>query len=214
MTFVHNLLPRTEIDATTTEAGRVYHTPVGDLPSVTTVIGHKLDHSWLDEWKARVGEDVAAQISHQAANRGTAVHELAEKYLMNDPMWFKGAMPANVFSFKQIKTYLDQYVTEIYGIEYPLYSTMLNTAGRSDLQAKFRGVNTICDFKTSRREKKRDDIHGYFIQSTCYALMMEERTGMKFPQIAIMITVDDGPAQLFVEQAKTWYAAVRSVFMS
>jgi hypothetical protein len=44
--------------------------------------------------------------------------------------------------------------------------------------------------------------------------MFEERTGMKMPQIAVLITVDDSPsAQVFVERAKDWYADVKRVFI-
>jgi hypothetical protein len=210
--FKHEFFPRTEITTTTLESGRTYHTPIGDLPSVTTIIGRKLDHSWLDEWRARIGKEAADAIGFQAANRGTAVHDMAEKYMLNDPNWAKGHMPGNVFSFKQIRKFLDESVESVYGIEYPLYSKILNTAGRSDLPCKFNGEATIVDFKTSKREKSRDGIRGYFIQSTCYALMFEERTGLKVPQIAVVISVDSGPAQLFVERAKTWYPDVFEVF--
>lgn len=212
--FSHNLYPRIQdFSSTTTEAGRVYHTPAGDFRSVTTIIGDKSDHRWLDEWRNRVGKDVADQISHQASTRGTAIHELAEKYVMNDPDWAKGAMPINVFNFKNIKKILDQDLEVVYGIEYPLYSALLKTAGRSDLPARFRGKDSIVDFKTSRRLKKREDITGYFVQSTAYALMFEEITGVKVPQIAVIITVDDEDrAQVFIEKTRTWYPEVKRIF--
>jgi hypothetical protein len=34
--------------------------------------------------------------------------------------------------------------------------------------------------------------------------MFFERTGKVIPQIVIIITVDDSPAQIFVERAKDW----------
>ena len=36
------------------------------------------------EWRKRVGEEKANQIGTQAANRGTAVHSIVEKYINNE----------------------------------------------------------------------------------------------------------------------------------
>jgi genome maintenance exonuclease 1 len=212
--FQHNLYPRTEITDTTIEGvGRTYHTPDGDFQSVTTIISRKSDSSWLDDWRNRVGNEVADQISQQARVRGTAIHSLAEKYMMNDPLWKKGAMPGNIATFNKIRKVLDESIDVVYGIEYPLWSKMLNTAGRSDLPARFRDRDTIVDFKTSKKLKTRDDIHGYFIQSTCYAIMFEERTGLRIPQIAVIIAVDEDESQVFVENASAWYPEVARIFI-
>jgi Kyanoviridae exonuclease len=212
--FKHSFYPRTEITDTTIEGvGRTYHTPEGDFQSVTTIIGRKSDNTWLSEWRSRVGDAVADQVSQQARTRGTAIHSLAEKYMMNDPLWKRGAMPANVATFNKIRKVLDESIDVVYGIEYPLWSKMLNTAGRSDLPCRFKGRDTIADFKTSKKLKTRDDITGYFVQSACYALMFEERTGLKMPQIAVIIAVDEDESQLFVEKASAWYGEVARVFM-
>lgn len=215
MNFKHEFFPRTEISDTTIEGvGRTYHTPDGDFQSVTTIIGKKEDKTWLKEWRDRVGDDVADQISTQAAHRGSVIHEMAEKYVMGDPRYARGVMPVHIPTFAKIKKVLDENVDVVYGIEYPLWSKCLNTAGRSDLPARFRGTPTIVDYKTSRGIKTRDDIPGYFIQSTCYALMFEERTGLRIPQIAVIITCDQEPeAMVFVEKARDWYGEVKRVFI-
>lgn len=213
MPFQRQPLPRVEITDTTIEGvGRVYHTPDGDFDSVTTIIGRKSDGSWLEEWKKRVGVDVAAGISQQARTRGSAIHLMAENYV-NGHEWRKGQMPVNVASFLKIKKVLDENVDVIYGVEFPLWSKILNTAGRTDLPCRFGGVNTVLDHKTSRGIKSREDIEGYFIQTSCYSLMLEERTGVKFPQVAVVITTDGlDDAQVFLEPSKRWYDRVREVF--
>lgn len=211
--FKHNLYPRIELSDTTTEAGRVYHTPAGDFRSVTTRIGDASDDTWLDEWRARVGDAVADQVSQQARTRGTAIHDLAEKYLLNDPQWKRGSMPINVATFLKLKRVLDQRVGLIYGIEYPLYSAMLQTAGKTDLVAEFDGIDSIVDFKTSKKLKTKEDIPGYFIQSTCYSLMFEELTGRKIKQIAICLAVDEDESQVFIDKPSAWYSEVKQVFM-
>ena len=118
---------------------------------------------------------------------------------MNDPDYLKGQMPANISSFKYIKPYLDENVGLIAGLELPLYSDILRVAGRSDCIAKWKGKWSIIDFKTSKREKKHQDIHHYFMQASCYSTMFFERTGKVIPQIVIIITVDDSPPQIFVK---------------
>ena len=185
--------------------GRVYTTPEGNrYPSVTTVIGAGSDHSWLDEWKARVGEEEVRRVSAQAARRGTAVHELAENYLRNNQFYAKGHMPANIASFGQIKPLLDKHVTKIYGIEVPLYSDKLRVAGRVDCLAEWDGQIAILDFKTSKREKKRENIGGYFTQASAYSYMVFERTGLLPTKIVILMMVDDGEPLVFMEKSKDW----------
>jgi genome maintenance exonuclease 1 len=205
-TFEHKDLNLPELSAEIVEGiGRLYTTPEGlKYPSVTTVIGKASDQSWLDAWKARVGEEEVRKVSAQASRRGTAVHELAEEYLKNNPQYTKGHMPSNIATFGQIRPILDKHVTKIYGLEVPLYSDNLRVAGRVDCVADWDGVLSIIDFKTSKREKKREDIGGYFTQASAYSYMMFERTGMLPKQIVIMMMVDDSEPLVFVEKAKDW----------
>ena len=185
--------------------GRIYTTPEGNqYPSVTTVIGAGTDKSWLDVWKSRVGEETVRKVSEQASRRGTAVHELAEEYLKNNPAYTKGHMPVNIASFGQIRPILDDHVTRVHGLEVPLYSDKLRVAGRVDCLAEWHGELSIIDFKTSKREKKREDIDGYFTQASAYSYMTFERTGMLPKKIVILMMVDDGEPLVFIERSKDW----------
>ena len=210
--FVHNFIhveqsPRVEIDSI-----RHYQTPAGTFKSVTTILGEKLDKSGLLAWKERVGEEEAARVSTQAARRGTAVHNLAEAYLMNEPNWKKGAMPVNLDTFSRIRPILDLNVGSIYGIEIPLYSARLKTAGTCDLLAGFRGINSVIDFKTSKRVKKEEDIEGYFVQACCYSLMAEELTELKFLQIVIIMSVDNEESLVFIKDRDQYVDRVLEIF--
>ena len=52
---------------------RVYQTPDGEsLPSVTTILGATKDMTALNEWKKRIGEEKANQITREAAEIGRA----------------------------------------------------------------------------------------------------------------------------------------------
>ena len=185
--------------------GRIYTTPEGNkYPSVTTVIGKAGDNSWLDKWKSRVGEEEVRKVSGQASRRGTAVHELAEEYLKNNSKYTKGHMPANIGTFGQIRPILDKHVSKIYGLEVPLYSDKLRVAGRVDCLAEWDSQLAIIDFKTSKREKKREDISGYFTQASAYSYMTFERVGLLPKLIVIIMMVDDGEPLVFVEKSKDW----------
>lgn len=175
----------------TKEEGRKYNTPDGKTyPSITTVLSILSEKS-IAAWKARVGEDEANKISTRASRRGTAVHEMVEKYLDNDPNYMDGYTPDIFDSFRSIRGVLDGRIGKIYGQELPLYSDHLRVAGRVDCVAEFDGKISIIDFKTSRKLKKRSYIGNYFCQEAAYAIMWEERTGMPITQLVTIISVDD-----------------------
>lgn len=190
-----------ELEADTTENGRFYTTPSGQiLPSITTVLSVK-NKSGLDAWRKRVGEEEANRIMNQAALRGTAVHQLAEDYVNNEKDWKKGAMPANLFTFNTIKPLLDKHLNNVWIQEAPLYSEKLSVAGRVDCIAEWDGVLSIIDYKTSKRPKKREYVESYFIQEAAYAAMFLERTGVPIKQIVTVIAVDDNEPQVYIEKA-------------
>ncbi len=186
-----------ELDCETLPTGRTYITPEGNkYPSITTVLS-LLSKDGILAWRKRVGEETANKISTQAATRGTAVHQLAEDYLNNKEDWSKGAMPANLFSFNQIKPILDKRVNNVWAQEVPLYSDKFMVAGRVDCIAEFDGELTIIDFKTSRKPKKEEWVQNYFIQASFYAAAFYERTGIPIKKFAIVITVDGSEPQVF-----------------
>lgn len=211
--FKHALFERFELPSEIIDEKRYYTTPTGEkYPSVTTVIGKYTDKSGLLAWRKRVGEEEANRVSAVAANRGTRVHNILEKYVLNDPTYAEGVMPINLAMFKDMKNVLDNRLGEIYGIEHPLYSHRLRTAGKTDLIAEFDGVKSIVDYKTAKRYKKESDILNYFLQSTCYALMTGERTGIHIPQIAIVIGVDNDEPQVFIKKTADYVSAVVKMF--
>jgi genome maintenance exonuclease 1 len=190
-----------KLNRVTNEDGtRVYQTPTGNkYPSVTTVTG-LLKKQSIIAWRKRVGEEEANRISSTAARRGTRIHSLAEKYLLNETvnpdmfdieMWNK---------FKPILHNIDN----IYAVEQSLYSDHLEVAGTVDCIAEYNGRMSVIDFKTSKRIKQRDNIHDYFMQCSAYAVAFEEMTKIPVPQIVILIAVDEEDPLIFVEKRNTW----------
>ena len=213
MLFLHDPLPVTEIRDETGPGGRFYFTPDGRFPSVTTVIGMSKDKGPLERWIKAVGEEEAAAITRQACRRGTAVHGLAEAYLKNDPDWYKGVMPGHLLTFEPMKATLDRHVGTVRAVEYPLYSKVLRSAGRTDLIAEFDGTLSIIDFKTSRGIKNEERCFGYFVQKSAYAIMLYERLGIRVDQIVTIMSVAHNDPILFVKRRADYDHHVREIFI-
>lgn len=207
------MFDRLDLYQENTDTGRYYHTPdKKKYPSVTTVLSSVQDKTHLNEWANRIGKENADKIKTQAASRGTKLHLLCEHYLLNYENYFVGVDIATVDLFKTIQPHLDKNVTEIYGIEMPLYSDFLRTAGKCDLFCKVNDQYTVVDFKTSTRPKKEEWIKNYFLQLTTYALMIEERYNISVPNIEVIIACEDSPYQIFTKKVSEYKEEVIEIF--
>ena len=209
MRFNYIKLPELQFDleAETTENGRIYKTPTGNsYPSITTVLSKSSDKTALIEWRKRVGDQEADRITKKSANRGTKLHLTCEKYLLNELTDFKikTLMPDVKDFFLQLKPHIDKNVGDVYGLEQALYSDRLGIAGRTDCIAEWNGKLSIIDYKNARKEKEEEWIQGYFIQCSAYALMFEEITKKQIEQIVVLIANEEGNPQIF-EREKTKY---------
>ena len=130
---------------TNTDGSRVYETPTGKkYPSVTTVTG-LLKKDIITAWRKQVGNEEANKISSTAAKRGTRIHTLCEKYLLNEEVsvgMFDNEM------WDSLRPLLDD-IDDIYALEQPLYSDHLQVAGTVDCIAKYKGKLSVIDFKSS-----------------------------------------------------------------
>lgn len=199
--FEHDFLELPAIHNEDTPDGRFYTTPSGNrYPSVTTFLSKFEDKSWLQAWKDRVGEEEVQRASTRAKRRGTAVHSILEKIVLNDPTYARGQMPNNLMMADGMANVLRARVCNIKGIETGLWSDKLCLAGRADCIGVFDRILSIIDFKTSKYKKSVEDIEGYFLQTTIYAMMVEELTGLSVPQIVIIIGVDNEDPQVFIKQ--------------
>lgn len=185
---------------------RYYRTPCGKLyPSATTVLSNTADKEFLIRWQKRVGLAESEKIRDRSAVRGTAVHKMCEKLVFNEPIDLSREMPINVNMFNQIKKVLQQDVDNIRASEATLFSHKLKMAGSVDLIADYKGKPTIVDFKTSIRNKKTDWILDYRLQTTAYSLMLYEMTGLIFPNLTIIICIEEeNYAQVFEDKVSNW----------
>lgn len=185
---------------------RTYLTPSGlSYPSVTTILSKTLDKSGLDNWYNAVGEEYAKKVMGRSATRGTAVHLMCEKYVLNEKIDTRREMPINLNLFRQIQRHLDANVCTIYSSEGQIYSDKLKVAGSVDLVGKWKGKPAIIDFKTSINEKKKEWIEGYFLQTSMYAYMFWERTGILCKDLVVLISVEnENDAQVFEVKTLDW----------
>jgi len=209
MNFNHIKLKELDFDlqATTTERGREYLTPRGhSYPSVTTVLS-EYNKKALFEWRERVGAEEANRIAAKASSRGTKLHIVCEKYLLNEMTGLKmqTMMPDTKELFISLKPHIDENIGNVYSIEQALYSSRLRLAGRVDCIAEWNGQLSIIDFKTSTRPKTEDGILNYFMQCTAYAEMFEEITHLPINQLVVAIAVADGSNQFFVREKTQHY---------
>lgn len=182
--------------------GRLYETPSGDrYPSVTTVVGSIGDKSYLTEWRAKVGDSVADQITKAASDRGTLIHDRCEKFLQGLPVEFTMFQHIEKEMFGYLLPVLKS-IEEIHALETTLWSDKIKVAGTVDLIAKHKGVLKVIDWKNSRRYKSKEEIPGYFAQMAVYAYMFYERTGVIIPTIMVVITVEDYGLVVYEEDVR------------
>jgi len=213
--FLFEKIPELDFDleAETTESGRVYITPNGNrYPSVTTVLSATDSKEGLIAWRERVGEEEANKIMGRSARRGTELHSICEKYLLNEmtPIKLRMMMPHVKELFYKIKPFIDTSLNKVYALEQVLYSNKMKIAGRTDCICQWNGVLSILDFKNSVKIKKEEYIQDYFLQCTAYALMFEEIVGIPIEQIVILVGVEQGNGQIFIKEKSNYVETLQN----
>ena len=169
-------------------------------PSITTVLGIQ-KKAQLQEWRDKIGENVANWEMGRAARRGKATHTLIEQYLKGLTPSERGVLPLGLF--RLIKPYVDQ-IDNIHCLETIMYSKELTIAGQVDCIAEYNGKLSVIDFKTANKERQESWIENYFMQTTAYAQMYEEIFGKKIEQIVVLLASEDGSTQSFIKETKDY----------
>tara|TARA_B100001059_G_C17714365_1_gene517176 strand:- start:83 stop:766 length:684 start_codon:yes stop_codon:yes gene_type:complete len=192
-TFTHNPVSVKMPDLKTdmSEGFRQYVLPSGGkYHSVTTVTGHK-KNAFFAEWRRKNPKE-----SRRVLNRGNKLHNAIEKYLNNEENFLDKLGPNEYILFEQLLPELNS-IENITCQEVALWSDMLELAGRVDCIGEYNGKMSVIDFKGSTRNKRKEDIDNYFMQATAYAIMWQERTGIKIDNIAILMSCEDGTVSVF-----------------
>lgn len=158
---------------------RVYLTPDGEsLPSVTTILSATKDMTALNEWKKRVGEEKARQITTEAAGVGTAMHANLERFIAgiqrqpgNNPVHVQANAMADIIITNGLA-----HVNEVWAMEQSLYFPGLYS-GTTDLVGVYKDKPSVMDYKQTNKPKKEEWVEDYKIQLIAYILAHNEVYG-------------------------------------
>lgn len=164
---------------------RRYATPLGALPSVTSVLKEtESDYKKkiIREWREK--DPIKADaIRDTATTRGNAVHDAIEKYAKLD------IQILDVGIYSQVNSFVSK-IEEWHSLEEAVYHPS-GYAGRFDAIATYQGKLTLFDWKTSYRKKVRSNCYDYFLQLAAYRKAIEYRfPKCKIEQAAVVTFFD------------------------
>jgi genome maintenance exonuclease 1 len=190
---------------------RHYDVNAQQLPSVTTILSATQPpekKASLDAWRARVGVEEAKNITESAANRGTAMHTIIEKFLLGQGYLDLTDLGQNAQTMAEqiINKGLKDRLVEFWGLEVTLYYPSLY-AGATDVVGIYDGAESIVDFKQSNKPKRREWIEDYKLQLAAYALAHNEVYGTNIQKGVNLICTKDNYFQEFVFEGEEFRRA-------
>jgi genome maintenance exonuclease 1 len=178
---------------------RVYQTPDGEsLPSVTTILSATKDMTHLNEWKKRIGEDKARQITTEASGVGTAMHSNLERFIAGVQRQ-PGNNPVHVQANKMADVIIEQglsKVNEVWAMEQSLYFPGL-FSGTTDLVGVHSGEPAVMDYKQTNKPKKAEWVEDYYLQLMAYIMAHNEVYGTDIRKGVIFMCSRDFQYQEF-----------------
>lgn len=176
------------------------------LPSVTTILGHTKDKTFLIEWKKRIGEKEADRIRDEAGKIGTLMHTHLENHIQGKPRP-GGNNKIRVLAAGLADTIIEKglcKVSEAWGFEVPLYFPGMY-AGTTDLVGIHEGSPAIMDYKNSRKIKTKEQIEDYFCQCAAYALAHNYAFGTNVAKVVIFMVDRERNFKEFVIQGNEFF---------
>lgn len=225
MKYIPNKFPYIELKREQTNGSRKYVTPDGyRVPSVTTILdATKPEESKkaLFEWRKRVGEKRATEITTEAAGRGTRMHKWLETYIKTGSTGDPGSNPYSIQSHKMAQSIINKGLircNEFWGTEVSLYFPQIY-AGTTDLVGVHDSSEAIMDHKQSNKFKKREWIEDYFLQLAAYATAHNEVHGTKIRKgVIFMCTADNVYQEFIIEDTEfdsyvqKWYTRLEEYY--
>lgn len=204
MKYIPNKYPYIELKRENLNGSRRYITPDGNpVPSVTTILSAtKSEESKqaLNEWRKRVGEKRATEITTEAAGRGTRMHKWLENYIKTGSTGDPGSNPYSIQSHQMAQSIITKGLSkcnEFWGTEVSLYFPLVY-AGTTDLVGVHDNTECIMDHKQSNKFKKREWIDDYFLQLAAYATAHNEVHNTKIRKGVIFMCTADNVYQEFI----------------
>lgn len=204
MIYIPDKFPYKELKRETVNGSRKYMTPDGHaVPSVTTILDATKPEEKkqaLREWRKRVGEEKAKEITTEAAGRGTRMHKWLENHVKTGDSGQPGTNPYSIQSHLMAQTIIEKGLSkcqEFWGTEVSLYFPEVY-AGTTDLVGIHDNSESIMDHKQTNKPKKREWIDDYFLQLAAYALAHNEVFGTKIRKGVVFMCSADNQYQEFI----------------
>ena len=222
MSLILNKFNYPTIERKSVDGKRKYLTPDGNaVASVTTILDATKDKTHLIEWRKRVGEQKAQEITTEAAGVGTRMHKYLEDYVETGEWPTPGSNPyaqqAHMMA-TQIKEQALDDVDEIWGSEVALYVPQIY-AGTTDLVGQYKGEPCIMDFKQTNKPKKVEWVVDYFLQLTAYAIAHNDVYGTNIREGHVFMCSRAGEYQQFdiwpdefAEWEQEWWNRVHTYY--
>ncbi len=192
------LLPRYEPVRSHDGDERDYATPLGPMPSVTTVLSGSRDNSGLEEWRESIGIERANEILQIACFRGTGHHENIERFLTD------GTEPGFDFLLTPYWKSSRRFVREVERavlLEGAVWHPD-GYAGTLDCIAYLPGDGlqpTLLDWKTADTPRKPNKLYDYSLQCAAYvtaANYVYGHMGLAIENAASVVALPDQEPQI------------------
>jgi len=197
------LIPKYESIRTQQDGHRFYQTPLGFMPSVTTVLR---DDSKFAAWRKWAGEKKANSVLQQASARGTWTHDCSEQFLLT------GELPQFHYIYQpwwnSMKPFLDNIdytlLTEgcLWNSDY--YAGACDCIGYLKPGEMFPDADPdepiLIDFKTANKPIEGSKLYSYELQVAAYikaANFVYRQQGLVIKRGLIACAVPDHNIQLF-----------------
>jgi hypothetical protein len=225
MIYIPTKFNYTPLEKQTVNGSRKYMTPDGfAVPSVTTILDATKPEEAkqaLREWRKRVGEQKAKEITTEAAGRGTRMHKFLENHVKTGNTGEPGSNPYSKQSHQMAQTIIDKGLNncqEFWGTEVSLYFPEVY-AGTTDLVGVHNNAECIMDHKQTNKPKKREWIEDYFLQLAAYSQAHNEVFNTKIRKGVIFMCSADNQYQEFIVEGTEfdgyvdkWFARVEQYY--
>ena len=188
-------IPKYEAVRTVINGHRVYATPLGLKPSVTTILR---DDSKFAGWRKYKGEKAANEILAQASARGIWTHDGAEGFLTT------GEHPPFHYVYQPFYDSLRPFLETVEKtllLEGAVWNSD-NYAGALDCIAYMPGDGdqpTLIDFKTANKPVTGSKLYGYEMQGSAYikaANFVYGRQGLCIKKGLVVVAMPHKPYQI------------------
>lgn len=181
------ILKRYQIEAERRAGIRCYRTPIGVLPSVTTILGNTAPTAAAREWRAAPALATVRQSAADAILRGRAFHSEMEAYFLQ-------GRPGTSPYFESVRDFLGR-IDAVSLVEGTLWHGE-GYAGTVDCVAVVEGRLCVIDWKTTSRKKTEQYMADDRLQVAAYRAALQALYGVEIAAGFLVYALPDSQAQV------------------